>query len=114
MDELNAVLVISMIFTLIVVIGSCCLWGYISNLVIRGRGYYYENWFWWGFFCGIAPVIAALILPDKSIKAKKNKENISKLEKAAEESLKEGYWRCICGKANPPYTGTCACGKNKY
>lgn len=25
-----------------------------------------------------------------------------------------GYWRCSCGRQNPPYTGTCACGKNKY
>jgi hypothetical protein len=30
-----------------------------------------------------------------------------------EEVLKQGGWKCTCGRVNPSYTGTCACGKRK-
>lgn len=64
------ILVFSIIITFAVCIGMMFLMGHLTNVVLRNRGYY-DNWFWWGFFCGIAPIIAAFILPDKSEKAKK-------------------------------------------
>ena len=31
-----------------------------------------------------------------------------------ETTLKSGGWKCTCGRVNPSYTGTCACGNTKY
>ena len=27
--------------------------------------------------------------------------------------MKQGSWTCQCGRVNPPYTGTCACGRTR-
>ncbi len=32
---------------------------------------------------------------------------------AEKKELKEGRWRCSCGRINQQYVGTCACGKRK-
>ena len=42
-----------------------------------------------------------------------SRDNNIFLEKMTDKSPK-GYWKCtICGRSNPNYTGTCACGKAK-
>lgn len=87
------------------------VWGFATQAVITNKGYY-QNWFWWGFFFGLIAMIVALSKPNAQT-------NVST---AAPEWMSHGHnnqlldaggWTCSCGRVNPSYTGTCACGKTK-
>lgn len=39
--------------------------------------------------------------------------NVEKSPTHGNSLLQNGGWKCICGRINPSYTGTCACGKRK-
>lgn len=91
----------------------CIIWGCVTNIIIHNKGYD-ENWFWWGFFFGIIALIIAATKPE-------NRHDVYteiKLSKLMEEDNKKrlmqnGGWACVCGRTNPHYTGTCACGRTK-
>ena len=87
------------------------VWGFATQAVITNKGYY-QNWFWWGFFFGLIAMIVALSKPNAQT-------NVST---AAPEWMSHGHnnqlldaggWTCSCGRVNPSYTGTCACGKTR-
>ena len=67
----------------------------------------------------IAIVIGVVLLEDGLIRSKKLRKSIpaeqaEKQREAAEKSmLANGGWKCTCGRVNPGYTGTCACGVRK-
>lgn len=91
------------------------LWGFATKIVINKKGYE-KNWFWWGFFFGIIAFIVALVKEPapKEIPVSNSQDGtLSRLvaQKRDEDKRKEGYWKCICGNLNPPYTGTCVCGR---
>ena len=49
-----------------------------------------------------------------SIFSNVNTRNVKPLSASAKsEPLGKDQWRCVCGRANPNYTGTCACGVKK-
>ena len=106
---------VQIILPLFIVIIRGAIWGFVTQSIIDNKGYQ-ENWFGWGFFFGIIAALVALSKPpvqsnydfstgflaDERDKAYKN--NI----------VDDGGWRChFCNRANPSYTGTCACGKTK-
>ncbi|HCL03902.1 MAG TPA: hypothetical protein DHW61_16095 [Lachnoclostridium phytofermentans] len=91
------------------------IWGCATNAVVNNKGYN-ENWFWWGFFFGFIALIVALTKPECYISY--DYQSSSLLSQAAQEEsgkrmLRNDGWKCQCGRVNPSYTGTCACGRSK-
>ena len=85
--------------------------GKATNKVLAYRGYFYEDWFVWGFLFGMITLLVAMSRPD-------NNANVIKQKKAKALSNKVLYpnteWKCKkCKKINPPYTGTCSCGNTR-
>lgn len=96
------------------------IWGVILGVatqkVIENKGYS-ENWFWWGVFFGFIALIVAATRPEVHYSSDSSYGN-SILSQASEERFKEimlrdGGWKCKCGRVNPSYTETCACGRTK-
>ena len=90
-------------------------WGVVTQIIIDNKGYQ-EKWFWWGFFFGLIAVIVALLKPSVQtydtfttgfLNNERDRAYVSNV-------LEEGGWKChFCNRANPSYTGTCACGRTK-
>lgn len=99
-----------MLWVIIVVIIRGCVWGFATTAVIDNKGYD-ENWFWWGFFFGLIALLVALSKPEACPTGVLSPQ----LAQEAEEQrlLEADGWECSCGRVNPSYTGTCACGKSK-
>ena len=89
------------------------VWGIITQLIISHKNYD-ENWFWWGFFFGFIAVIVAAVKPvNRSYYETKILSSVA-MEKHDNDILKNSGWKCKkCGRVNPSYTGTCACGNTK-
>lgn len=85
------------------------IWGFATNAVISNRGYD-ENWFWWGFFFGFIAFIVACTKPQNS--SSYDERRIASQEEDRRR-LRNGGWKCKCGRVNPAYTGTCACGRTQ-
>lgn len=83
-----------------------CIFGVATQRIIDNRGFE-ENWFWWGFFFGISAMLVAISKPQRYV------PQVLCSEPKDEGILKQGGWKCTCGRVNPSYTGTCACGKRK-
>lgn len=76
-------------------LGLEILLGFITQYIIKNKGYT-TNWFWWGFFFGAIAVVVAMSRPKVcSIGSSKGK-----------------WWRCSCGRMNP-YMVRCNCGKTQ-
>lgn len=104
--------------TIIGIILWGCVWGFVTNKVIKNKGYE-ENWFWWGFFFGIFAVIVAATKPNVyatqvSVASNEVDQSIHNISSSIDKrALKNGDWKCTCGRVNPFYFGTCACGRSK-
>lgn len=91
------------------------IWGYATKTVNETRGY--EGGFWLGFFLGF---IGLIIVACKSKKSYTDYVSSTLLSAASQEAndkkvISNGGWKCSkCGRVNPSYTGTCACGGSKY
>lgn len=102
-----------MIFYLIILVAINCIFGIATQSIIDNKGYD-EKWFWWGFFFGIIAMLVALSKPENhSYQSANSKWMQSSSDTRDEAVLKQGGWKCACGRVNPSYTGTCACGKRK-
>ncbi len=104
-----------MLFWLVGYIVCGVIWGYATNAVVNNKGYD-ENWFWWGFFFGFIALIVALTKPERY--SSHDYQSFSLLSQAAQEESRKGMllnggWKCHCGRVNPSYTGSCACGCSK-
>ena len=89
------------------------IWGAATYAVIQNKGYD-ENWFWWGFFFGFIALIVACAKPAKITSKSTNDDwQPSYMKNAASTAIRNNEWRCRCGRVNPSYTGTCACGRTK-
>lgn len=91
------------------------IWGCATNAIVNNKGYD-ENWFWWGFFFGFIALIVALAKPE--CHSSYDYQLSPLLSQAAQEEsekrmLRDAGWKCQCGRVNPSYTGTCACGHSK-
>ncbi|MGN0480359.1 MAG: hypothetical protein ACI4EV_02175 [Lachnospiraceae bacterium] len=67
-------------------------------------------------FFVISEILSRLATIDYNLYAIANSRHMSSANEAArnESLLDKGGWRCDrCGKINPGYTGTCACGNVK-
>lgn len=84
-----------------------CVWGIATDQVLKNKGYN-ESWFWWGFFFSFLALIVALTKPEQHKYKYKESESESEWK-----ILAHGGWICGCGRTNPNYTGTCACGAPK-
>lgn len=103
------------------------VWGAACNKVIENKGYM-EDWFWWGFWFGFIAFIIALTKPDISNQNYGQVDRYGNVisygnsalsqmarERSEAERLRNGGWKCKnCGRDNPGYTGSCACGWTKY
>ena len=96
-----------MILAIIIAIVWGIFWGAMTNKIIENKGYD-ENWFWWGFFFGLLAFIVALTKADAP-----RYTPINAAASLDERTLQNGGWKCPCGRVNPAYTGTCACGRSK-
>ena len=92
---------------LFVIVGY--IWGGAVQKIISDKGYQ-ENWFWWGFFFGLFAWIAAWAKPAVYPPAAASPVSPLPYDRELPET---GGWICSCGRVNPSYTGTCACGKTK-
>ena len=93
------------------IVGS--VFGIATQNIIDNKGYD-EKWFWWGFFFGFLAVLVALSKPENHAYQSSNPTWMQTSSNTRdEEVLKQGGWKCTCGRVNPSYTGTCACGKRK-
>ena len=107
---------VEIIVPILLMIVRGLFWGFVTQVIIDNKGRS-ENWFWWGFFFGIiAVLVAALskpaIQPDDYYSMGFMSEYRDKAY--ANNVIEDGGWRChFCNRANPSYTGTCACGRTK-
>ena len=93
------------------IVGS--VFGIATQNIIDNKGYD-EKWFWWGFFFGFLAVLVALSKPENHAYQSSNPTWMQPSSNTRDEDvLKQGGWKCTCGRVNPSYTGTCACGKHK-
>ena len=93
------------------IVGS--VFGIATQNIIDNKGYD-EKWFWWGFFFGFLAVLVALSKPENHAYQSSNPTWMQSTSNTRDEDvLKQGGWKCTCGRVNPSYTGTCACGKRK-
>lgn len=84
------------------------VFGLITYKINDAKGYY--GGFWWGFFLGIIGVIIVACKP------KYRPPYIYDFNEETQEKkiISDGGWKCNkCGRVNPNYTGTCACGVSK-
>ena len=92
--------------------------GFATQIVIENKGYH-DNWFWWGFFFGIIALIVAAARPQCGALGETNpvlteeQEKKNELRRKDERILQEDGWKCICGKINASYVGTCSCGRTR-
>ncbi len=86
------------------------IWGAATQTVVYNKGYE-ENWFWWGFFFGFIALLVAL----SKLQLYSTGPLSPQLAREAEErrTMEAGGWKCVCGRLNPSYTGTCACGRSR-
>ena len=93
------------------IVGS--VFGIATQNIIDNKGYD-EKWFWWGFFFGFLAVLVALSKPENHAYQSSNPTWMQPSSNTRDEDvLKQGGWKCTCGRVNPSYTGTCVCGKRK-
>ena len=102
------------ILALIIDIIIGCIFGAVTNTIIHNKGYWYKNWFWAGFFgWGIAVIVAA-VQPEAPREPSLHEQQMRSQEQKSyvkgSMPTPAGYWKCDCGKANPPNVGTCSCG----
>lgn len=88
-----------------------CVWGIATDQVLKNKGYN-ESWFWWGFFFSFLALIVALTKPEQH-KYGESESGWAQTKIPERTILAQGGWICSCGRTNPNYTGTCACGATK-
>lgn len=88
-----------------------CIWGVVTNKIIENKGYN-ENWFWWGFFFHFFALIVAATRPEYRYR-EDSEPSWMQPDTPDRRIISQGGWICSCGRTNPSYTGTCACGATK-
>ena len=102
-----------MIIYLIILIVVGSVFGIATQSIIDNKGYD-EKWFWWGFFFGFIAMLVAISKPENHAYEGANPKWMQSSSDSRDDAiLKQGGWRCTCGRVNSSYTGTCACGKRK-
>lgn len=104
----------AVIFGLCIGIIQGCIFGFATQTVIDNKGYY-ENWFWWGFFFGLIPLIVAIAKPQNTYRSPYRGGGLyqSADDLYKKQMLAEGGWKCACGKVQAAYVSTCSCGKSR-
>ena len=117
----------------LILVGLAIFIGYlISNEfhhIACQKGHTEKKYFWYCFFLGIIGYLMVIALPDLRSRPKME-ETVSytqytsgnqpayrreQSEEMKREIMMNNGWKCSkCGRANPHYTGTCACGNSKY
>lgn len=95
------------------------IWGFATLYVNEIKGY--KGGFWLGFFLGFIGLIIVACKPN-NLQTSSYSTNSYNTSLFADESkqrqnqqiLSKGGWQCKkCGRVNPEYTSTCACGLTK-
>lgn len=103
---------------IIVVLIYAVIMGFATQAVIENKGYK-DNWFWWGFFFGLIALIVAVARPQCvsstgiNMILTEEQEKKNELKRKDERMLQEDGWKCICGRLNASYIGTCSCGRTR-
>lgn len=104
--------------------------GCVTVSIRNSKGYYGNKWFWFGFFCGIPAIIVACAIPSsydssgtvdpgglsRTIGSKAFQEpgaSVFSDQEYVKETISDGGWQCVCGRANAAYVSTCSCGLSK-
>ncbi len=92
------------------------IWGIATQKVNENKGYY--GGFGLGFFLGLIGLIIVLCKPDNRYAPAQTQYSpmypTAYSEAGDRKMLENGGWKCKkCGRINPSYTGTCACGMTK-
>lgn len=98
-----------MFLVIAIIIVQGIIFGVATNAIISNKGYD-ENWFWWGFFFGIIAMLVALSKPEYQPVFEED-DGHSYFKNVSGDGKTD--WKCSCGRVNPGYTGTCACGKTQ-
>lgn len=132
-NERNGVVVMDPSYSLLVSFISGLFWSLIwgfATAAVRDKKGYGRNWFWFGFFLGLVPFIIACAIPAKQDpfqtyppgelerllagqKTGETGQSQFSNEDYVKKTVAAGGWQCSCGRANPAYASTCACGLNK-
>lgn len=122
---MDDIMIVEMIVSLILGL----IFGFATAAVREKKGYG-RNWFWFGFFCGMVPLIIACAIPEKQDPYatyipgglerameqntySEPQQSVFTDEEFVKKTIGEGGWQCACGRANPGYVSTCSCGRNK-
>ena len=109
------------------------------STIAEEKGHDGSTYFWWCFILGMIGYIMVAALPDyhsrksntddkskntstnKSSNVSNNKLDLKSISnkyyapRGSKANVSSNTWICTdCKRANPGYTGTCACGKSKY
>ncbi len=105
-----------------------CIWGKVTNALIHSKGYYSQNWFWWGFFFSVAAVAVAAFRPENPDQDGKagytshltnaaevyEKEDKGMLDVPINKGVGPDTWQCVCGRKNMIMAYRCSeCGLPK-
>ena len=104
-------------FYICTVIGVSCIFGAITKAINEGKGYY--GGFAWGFWLGWIGIIVVACRescnykPTESIIKPKTTPNFLPPQGYPPMPANGDVWTCSCGRHNPRYVTSCACGLNK-
>ena len=100
------------IFVVIIVyVINGLFWGSMTQNV-ADRKNLGDGWFKWGFFFGLTAWIIASSKEENHYQGYREPfQGFSRPKAAARPDAT--LWHCDCGRDNPAYVGTCACGRTK-
>lgn len=128
-------LLIVILIILAIYVGIGCFWGWLTNKIIKNKGYT-NSWFWWGFFFHLVAVLVACCRPENPNKRDYTGMNINMQYYGSQEynpyanvqnnmsgtmignnadNVKGRFlWKCYrCGALNESYVQICRCGVTK-
>ena len=96
-------------FCVLMILGCACVQGAVTYLILKGKGYW-SNGFWWGFFLG--PIgLAVVVLKPYMPQEIKVSQPAAPLK--PENTKDSQNWKCTCGRQNAYYISSCTCGRSK-
>lgn len=112
---------IIIVISLLLVVGSCTLSGYITKKRMDEKGYNGDDYFWKGFFFGSEHAHFIPPNPERNHDSKRTlftkfhgETDAQKQARMKADIMRAGGWECaFCGRAINKFFGSCGCGKTK-
>lgn len=116
---------VSVVFSLILMVGVRSIWGAITWKINDYKGYA-NNGFWWGFFLTWIGIIVVACKPNvggykvtgwKCACGRVHSDYVTDCVcgriKGGPTVVPDGGWRCTCGRTHSAYVSSCVCGISK-